>query len=165
MRAAERDGLVLLDWPAPAGYLTTASNRILASYTRGGDGMVTLAEDPAVFAENGAQLLSLAMAASLHLLNRAFSLPPQGVSDPTQNRDWREQWSKPRVLMLREDANGQRKVIQRWNDSLPNDQALLEAQRKASAPEALPIFVVYEGDAKRLPRLLQWRLPAVTQSR
>lgn len=162
LRSAEREGLVLQGWPAPAGYLATASNRILASYARNENGTLELFEDPAVFAENAAQLLSVAMATSIYLLNRAFELPPEGVSDPSQSKLWRENWETPRALMLQESPDGLRRVVQRWNDTLPSDARIAEAQARASQNGALPVFVVYEGKGSRLPRMLHWRLPSTS---
>lgn len=160
LRSAEREGLVLQGWPAATGYLCTASGRMLAAYQRNDQGEVSLREDPAVMAENAAQLLSLAMAASKHLLNRAYALPPEGVSDPTQSPRWRTGWSAPRVVMLQEDAEGQRRVVARWTHKLPDNAQIAAEQRKASAAQGQPLFVVYEGDSRKLPRLLTWRLPS-----
>lgn len=162
LRSAEREGLTLQGWPAPAGYLATASNRILASYARNAEGQVELFEDPAVFAENAAQLLSVAMAASMSMLNRAFELPPKGVSDPGQSKLWREAWVAPRALMLQESPDGIRRVVARWNNSLPSNAKIAAAQAQASKDGALPIFVVYEGQGTLLPRLLHWRLPSAS---
>lgn len=157
LRAAEREGLTLKGWPAAAGYLSTASGRVLAAYQRDDKGQVRLFEDSAVMAENAEQLLAVAMASSQLLLRRAFTLPPHGVSDPSQSKKWREGWNQPRVLMLQENAKGERKVIARWQ-SLPTDQDIA-AKQKAASTGGMPIFVVYEGQGQRLPKLLTWRLP------
>lgn len=159
LRSAERDGLVLDPWPARAGYLRTASGRILAAYQRDNNGAVRLHEDQAVLAENAQQLLGLASASSQLLLNRAWQAPPEGVSDPTQSKLWREGWTSPRVVMLKESPKGAREVVEQWQDTLPNDAALQSARAKASVAGHLPIFVVYEGSGRHLPRLLHWRLP------
>lgn len=159
LRAVEREGLTLKGWPAAAGYLTTASGRALAAYQRNEDGEVHLYEDEAVMAENAEQLLGLAMASSKQLLNRAFTLPPDGVSDPSQSKTWRKDWTQPQALMLREDAQGTRHIVARWQ-TLPSDTEIL-AQQKAASADGMPIFVVYEAQGRRLPKLLAWRLPPI----
>lgn len=160
LRSAERDGLMLDPWPARAGYLRTASGRVLAAYQRDSKGALRLFEDEAVLAENAEQLLGLAAASSVFLLNRAWQAPPEGVSDPTQSKRWRQGWTSPRVVMLQENPKGMREIVEQWQDTLPSDSAIQQARVKASAEGHLPIFVVYEGSGRHLPRLLHWRLPA-----
>lgn len=157
LRGAEREGLTLKGWPAAAGYLSTASGRVLAAYQRDAKGLVHLREDDSVMAENAQQLLALAMASSQLLLRRAFALPPEGVSDPSQSKKWREGWEQPKVLMLKENPQGERQVVARW-PSLPTDQDIVAKQKEASSG-GMPIFVVYESQGRRLPKLLTWRLP------
>ncbi|MBV1861140.1 MAG: hypothetical protein KUG77_22170, partial [Nannocystaceae bacterium] len=114
--AAELDGAQLSPWPAPTGYLRSASGRGLAAFDTDDEGRIRLFLDRRIYRDQAAHLIPAGIEASASVLDLVFPAFPEHTVDfdtGVIDLELSSGLYQPVLTVLTENASGVRSEVQR----------------------------------------------------
>ncbi len=164
--AAETQGARLTPWPAPSGYLTTASGRALAAFETDEAGRIALVLDTAVYRDQAAQLVPRAIDASrsvLDLLWPEFAPPTIAGAGAIVEIEVPDGLRDVECYVLLQDGRGIRRQTQRLDLPGPGRHRLVGLP--APTDDGGRVVLVLSGARGDTPYVREQVLSPTTETR